>query len=64
MAGQTFAKWDDIPLLLTTDETAALLRVHVNMVKYLLRSGKLVGIPMKRAETLGLSGDAPEEKEW
>jgi excisionase family DNA binding protein len=49
MAEQTFTNWDDIPLLLTTDEAAELLRLHVNTVKYLIRSGKLPASKVGRA---------------
>jgi excisionase family DNA binding protein len=49
MAEQTFTDWDDIPLLLTTDEAAELLRVHVNTVKYLIRKGKLPASKVGRA---------------
>jgi excisionase family DNA binding protein len=49
MAEQTFTNWDDIPLVLTTDEAAGLLRVHVNTVKYLIRNGKLPATKIGRA---------------
>lgn len=49
MVEQTFTNWDDIPLVLTTDEAAELLRVHVNTVKYLIRNGKLPASKVGRA---------------
>jgi excisionase family DNA binding protein len=49
MIEQTFTNWDDIPLVLTTDEAAELLRVHVNTVKYLIRNGKLPASKVGRA---------------
>jgi excisionase family DNA binding protein len=49
MAERAFTNWEDIPLLLTTDEAAALLRLHVNTVKYLIRNGKLAATKVGRA---------------
>jgi excisionase family DNA binding protein len=49
MAERVFANWEDVPLLLTTDEAAALLRLHANTVKYLIRKGKLAATKVGRA---------------
>jgi excisionase family DNA binding protein len=49
MAEQNYTNWDEIPLVLTTDEAAGLLRVHVNTVKYLIRNGKLPATKIGRA---------------
>lgn len=49
MTEQTFTNWDDIPLVLTTDEAAGLLRVHINTIKYLIRNGKLPATKIGRA---------------
>ncbi len=38
-----------MPLLLTADEAASLLRVHVNTVKYLIRNGQLGATKVGRA---------------
>ena len=45
----SFTNWDEVPLLLTTEETAAILRVHTNTVKYLIHSGQLAATKIGRA---------------
>jgi len=45
----SYTNWDEVPLLLTTDETAAILRVHTNTVKYLIHSGQLPAAKIGRA---------------
>jgi excisionase family DNA binding protein len=49
MPEQHFSNWDEVPLLLTVEEVAGLLRLHQNSVKRLLREGKLAGIKAGRA---------------
>jgi excisionase family DNA binding protein len=49
MTETTFTHWDDVPLLLTTDEAATLLRLHVNTIKYMIRNGKLPAARVGRA---------------
>jgi excisionase family DNA binding protein len=44
-----YTSWDNMPLLLTTDETADILRVHVNTVKYLIRTGRLTATKVGRS---------------
>ena len=33
--------WDEFPLVLTTEEAAALLRVHINTIKKMCNEGRL-----------------------
>ena len=44
-----YTNWDEVPLLLTTEEAAAILRVHANTVKYLIRSGQLAATKIGRS---------------
>jgi excisionase family DNA binding protein len=44
-----FTSWDELPLLLTTDEAAAILRVHINTVKYLIHSEQLSATKVGRS---------------
>jgi len=49
MPERLFTNWDEVPLLLTVEEAAGLLRVHRNTVKSLLRKGKLAGTKVGRS---------------
>jgi excisionase family DNA binding protein len=49
MPEQQYADWNQLPLLLTVEEAAGLLRVHRNTIKRLLREGKLAGTKVGRA---------------
>ena len=33
--------WDELPLVLTTEEASALLRVHINTIKKMCNEGRL-----------------------
>jgi len=46
---EKYANWSELPLLLTVEEAASLLRVHRNTVKNLLRKGKLAGTKVGRS---------------
>jgi excisionase family DNA binding protein len=45
----TYTDWESVPLLLTTEEVAELLRVHENTVRQLIASGKLPATKVGRA---------------
>jgi excisionase family DNA binding protein len=49
MPEQHFTDWNQLPLLLTTEEVADLLRVHINTVKTMVRAGKLPAVKVGRA---------------
>ena len=49
MPEQSYSDWNQLPLLMTVEEAAAVLRVHPNTAKKLLREGKLVGTKVGRA---------------
>ena len=49
MTDKTFIHWDDVPLLLTTDEAASFLRLHVNTIKYMICNGRLPATKVGRA---------------
>jgi excisionase family DNA binding protein len=43
MTEQLIMDWTDLPAILTSEECAVFLRVHINTVKRLLADGKLPG---------------------
>lgn len=43
MTDKTYTDWKDAPAILTAEEAAAFLRVHLNTVKKLLADGTLPG---------------------
>lgn len=45
----SYTDWNEVPLLLTVDEAAAILRVHANTVTYLIRNGQLPASKIGRA---------------
>jgi excisionase family DNA binding protein len=49
MPEQHYSDWNQLPLLLTTEEVADLLRVHVNTIKIMVRAGKLPAVKVGRA---------------
>lgn len=44
----TFTDWAAVPLVLTVDEAAALLRVHGNTVRAWIRDGRLTAMQVRR----------------
>ena len=57
----SYTNWDEVPLLLTTEETAAILRVHTNTVKYLIHSGQLAATKIAAP---GASHANPSKVSW
>ena len=61
--------WEDLPLILTTEQVAELLQVHVNTVKHMVADGRLRGVKLgkswryNRADVMACMGlsDPPAE---
>lgn len=62
-----YTDWADVPLVLSTPETARLLRVHINSVKNMINDGRLPATKLGRvwkvnkSDIMALLGEQPQD---